>query len=104
MTEDASPSIIAAALSPSSYDDAQRVSTLHDILAKLPPANVEAARALFQHLHLIAEQERTNRMGMANLAMCFGPTLLARASQEPLSPALMRVQKPTEYDHMRQLF
>lgn len=47
-----------------------------EVLQKLPKSNHETLKRLVTHLSLIADHETTNMMGVKQLAIVFGPTLM----------------------------
>lgn len=52
-------------------DEVGRRDGLHQAINDLPDANYATLRALVLHLHRVMGYERKNRMGSANLALCF---------------------------------
>ena len=65
----------------------ERLTVMKAAFLKLPAANFRTIRALLRHLNKVIEHEDHNRMSPANLAMCFGPTLLGAYSDAGLPPA-----------------
>jgi Rho GTPase-activating protein RGD1 len=57
-------------------DDVQRRDSLHATINSLPDPNYATLRVLTLHLNRVAEHSDRNRMGRANLAIVFGPTIL----------------------------
>jgi Rho GTPase-activating protein RGD1 len=57
-------------------DDVGRRDSLHAIINSLPDPNYATLRVLTLHLHRVAEHSQQNKMTPANLARCFGPTLM----------------------------
>ncbi|MCJ1367703.1 hypothetical protein MMC16_006837 [Acarospora aff. strigata] len=57
-------------------DDIERRDRLHAIINSLPDPNYATLRALTLHLNRVQEHASANRMNAANLAICFGPTLM----------------------------
>ncbi|KAI5801509.1 hypothetical protein DFH27DRAFT_60161 [Peziza echinospora] len=58
-------------------DDLLRRDTLHGIINRLPDPNYATFRALTLHLSRVKEKAAINRMNSQNIAICFGPTLMA---------------------------
>jgi Rho GTPase-activating protein RGD1 len=61
-------------------DDNSRRDSLHAIINSLPDSNYATLRVLTLHLHRVAVHSQQNRMTVANLARCFGPTLMGQQS------------------------
>ncbi|KAG5459476.1 MAG: Rho GTPase activation protein [Olpidium bornovanus] len=57
-------------------DGAARVVAMHDRVNALPDANYATLRCLMRHLHAVQAHQRHNRMGVSNLGIIFGPTLM----------------------------
>lgn len=57
-------------------DAQERVSTLYDMLKKLPTANYDLMERLIFHLARVALHEEVNRMSAASLAIVFAPCIL----------------------------
>lgn len=49
---------------------------LQEVVLTLPPANLETLKRMCSHLQMITEHAESNKMGMENVAMLFGPTLM----------------------------
>ena len=49
---------------------------LQEVVLTLPPANLETLKRMCAHLQLITEHAESNKMGLENVAMLFGPTLM----------------------------
>lgn len=58
-------------------DDVQRRDAVHATVNKLPDANYTTLRYLIFHLYRVQEREAINRMSIGNLAIVWGPTLMA---------------------------
>uniref|UniRef100_A0A182J0D4 Uncharacterized protein n=1 Tax=Anopheles atroparvus TaxID=41427 RepID=A0A182J0D4_ANOAO len=67
-----------------------KVESYQQLLERLPRVEYCTLKKLLSHLAFIASLERHNRMGVANLAMIWGSTLLGNASQNT-------VQEPGSY-------
>ncbi|RUS14367.1 Rho GTPase activation protein [Endogone sp. FLAS-F59071] len=57
-------------------DYARRVNELHASVNKLPDPNYATLKYLMCHLDKVQVNQRHNKMGVANLAIVFGPTLM----------------------------
>jgi Rho GTPase-activating protein RGD1 len=57
-----------------------RRDSLHALINSLPDPNYATLRVLTLHLHRVSQHSQLNRMNSANLAICFGPTLLGQLS------------------------
>ncbi|KAL1301485.1 hypothetical protein AAFC00_005731 [Neodothiora populina] len=57
-------------------DDVVRRDTVHAIINDLPDAHYATLRALVLHLERVRSHDSQNRMGTANLSICFAPTLM----------------------------
>src|SRR5271155_1362301 len=57
-------------------DDIQRRDMLHVTINSLPDPNYATLCVLTLHLNRVAEHSDRNRMGRANLAIIFAPTIL----------------------------
>lgn len=68
-------------------DDWQRQIRLHGLINELPDANYATLKALMQHLSNIRAHESTNQMGLQNLGIVFGPTLLSTPIPRNMPPA-----------------
>ncbi|XP_078324308.1 rho GTPase-activating protein 26-like isoform X2 [Crassostrea virginica] len=67
-----------------------RIHDIHTLVHKLPEANFEMLELLIGHLRKVAEQSDKNLMTVANLGVCFGPTLM-RAEEETVA-AIMDIK------------
>ncbi|XP_061164697.1 rho GTPase-activating protein 26-like isoform X4 [Saccostrea echinata] len=67
-----------------------RIHDLHTLIHRLPQANFEMLDILIDHLRKIAEFQDKNLMTVANLGVCFGPTLM-RAEEESVA-AIMDIK------------
>ncbi|KAG9247403.1 hypothetical protein BJ878DRAFT_556259 [Calycina marina] len=68
-------------------DDTVRRDSLHAIINGLPDPNYATLRAITLHLNRVAEQSHSNRMGIGNLSIVFGPTLMGDKSADLQSSA-----------------
>lgn len=73
-------------------DATQRRNALHATINALPDTNYATLRALCLHLWRVQEHESTNRMTSANLAICFGPTILVPGTTRDLADAGWQVK------------
>uniref|UniRef100_A0A8C4NNN3 Uncharacterized protein n=1 Tax=Eptatretus burgeri TaxID=7764 RepID=A0A8C4NNN3_EPTBU len=64
-----------------------RLTSIHGLVYDLPEDNRTMLRLVIQHLVKVAAHSRENRMPVANLAVCFGPSLL-RAEHESVAALL----------------
>ncbi len=93
LTEDSTPLFLASMGEAASE---LQIAAIKRACASIPRANLLTSQLLFQHLQRVASHESCNRMGPANLATCFGPTVLymsmdPMASKDPMaSPMLAR--------------
>jgi Rho GTPase-activating protein RGD1 len=55
-----------------------RRDSLHALINALPDPNYATLRVLTLHLHRVSQHFEQNRMTSANLAICFGPTLVGQ--------------------------
>nr|XP_034301151.1 rho GTPase-activating protein 26 isoform X6 [Crassostrea gigas] len=67
-----------------------RIHDIHTLVHKLPEANFEMLDLLIGHLRKVAELNDKNLMTVANLGVCFGPTLM-RAEEESVA-AIMDIK------------
>ncbi|KAK3100253.1 hypothetical protein FSP39_016959 [Pinctada imbricata] len=67
-----------------------RVHDIHTLVHKLPEPNFEMLELLVEHLKKVSENNSQNLMTVANLGVCFGPTLL-RAEEESVA-AIMDIK------------
>lgn len=78
-------------------DDPQdRVTTLYDILKKLPTANYDLMERLMFHLARIALHENVNRMSPASLAIVFAPCILRTNKVVPAQDSLQDIGSQTQ--------
>ncbi|KAL4715398.1 hypothetical protein ACJJTC_015169 [Scirpophaga incertulas] len=66
---------------------AARLAAVRALVSQLPAAHARLARRVVRHLRAVAARARLNLMPPANLAVCFGPTLL-RPSQDSVAAIL----------------
>ncbi|CAG8575975.1 4612_t:CDS:10 [Paraglomus brasilianum] len=57
-------------------DKKLRVITLHELVNTLPDPNYSTLKYLMGHLNKIVANEESNKMGVKNLGIVFGPTLM----------------------------
>ncbi|XP_056010534.1 rho GTPase-activating protein 26-like isoform X2 [Ostrea edulis] len=67
-----------------------RIHDIHTLVHKLPEANFEMLDLLVDHLRKVADLSDKNLMTVANLGVCFGPTLM-RAEEESVA-AIMDIK------------
>ncbi|XP_021366144.1 rho GTPase-activating protein 26-like isoform X3 [Mizuhopecten yessoensis] len=67
-----------------------RIHDVHTLVHKLPEANFEMLELMIRHLKNISEQSDKNLMTVANLGVCFGPTLMR--SEEESVAAIMDIK------------
>lgn len=77
-------------------DPQDRVTTLYDILKKLPPANYDLMERLIFHLARIAVHEAVNRMSPASLAIVFAPCILRTNKVVPAQDSLQDIGSQTQ--------
>lgn len=77
-------------------DPQDRVSTLYDILKKLPPANYDLMERLVFHLARVALHEEVNRMSAASLAIVFAPCVLRTNKVVPAQDSLQDISSQTQ--------
>ncbi|KAJ8940424.1 hypothetical protein NQ318_009217 [Aromia moschata] len=73
-----------------------RVTTLYDILKKLPPPNYDLMERLMFHLARVALHEETNRMSPASLAIVFAPCVLRTNKVVPAQESLVDIASQTQ--------
>ncbi|XP_064608409.1 rho GTPase-activating protein 26-like isoform X2 [Liolophura sinensis] len=67
-----------------------RIHDIHSLVHKLPESNFEMLEFLIGHLKKISERSDENKMTVANLGVCFGPTLMR--PQEETVAAIMDIK------------
>ncbi|XP_035283765.1 beta-chimaerin-like isoform X2 [Anguilla anguilla] len=72
-----------------------RLEAIHEAVLQLPPAHYETLRYLMAHLNRVTAFERHNFMSAENLGMVFGPTLMRRPKDSPISLDLLWSQSVT---------
>ncbi|XP_018320013.1 unconventional myosin-IXa isoform X2 [Agrilus planipennis] len=77
-------------------DTQDRVSTLYDILKKLPKPNYDLMERLIFHLARVALHEETNRMSAASLAIVFAPCILRTNKLVPAQDSLHDISSQTQ--------
>ncbi|XP_044762393.1 unconventional myosin-IXAa-like isoform X3 [Coccinella septempunctata] len=78
------------------HDPQDRVTTLYDILKKLPPINYDLMERLMFHLARVALHEETNRMSAASLAIVFAPCVLRTNKVVPAQDSLHDIANQTQ--------
>lgn len=73
-----------------------RVSTLYDILKKLPKPNYDLMERLIFHLARVALHEEVNRMSAASLAIVFAPCILRTNKVVPAQDSLHDISSQTQ--------
>lgn len=73
-----------------------RVSTLYDILKKLPKSNYDLMERLIFHLARVALHEEVNRMSSASLAIVFAPCILRTNKVVPAQDSLQDISSQTQ--------
>ncbi|XP_026845882.1 uncharacterized protein LOC6602669 isoform X1 [Drosophila persimilis] len=61
---------------------AEKIPIYRELLARLSPIEHETLRRIVGHLVFISSQQTKNKMSVQNLTMIWGPTLLAKKSDE----------------------
>lgn len=77
-------------------NEQDRVTTLYDILKKLPQANYDLMERLMFHLARVALHEETNRMSAASLAIVFAPCVLRTNKVMPAQDSLVDIGSQTQ--------
>lgn len=77
-------------------DQQDRVSTLYDILKKLPKPNFDLMERLVFHLARVALHEEVNRMSAASLAIVFAPCILRTNKFLPAQDSLHDIGSQTQ--------
>ncbi|KAL3279519.1 hypothetical protein HHI36_017028 [Cryptolaemus montrouzieri] len=78
------------------HDPQDRVTTLYDILKKLPPINYDLMERLMFHLARVALHEEVNRMSAASLAIVFAPCVLRTNKVVPAQDSLHDIANQTQ--------
>ncbi|KAK9879186.1 hypothetical protein WA026_004034 [Henosepilachna vigintioctopunctata] len=78
------------------HDPQDRVTTLYDILKKLPPINYDLMERLMFHLARVAHHEEVNRMSAASLAIVFAPCVLRTNKVVPAQDSLHDIANQTQ--------
>ncbi|VEN63821.1 unnamed protein product [Callosobruchus maculatus] len=76
-------------------NEQDRVTTLYDILKKLPPPNYDLMERLMFHLARVALHEETNRMSASSLAIVFAPCVLRTNKVVPAQESLIDIASQT---------
>ncbi|XP_050309561.1 unconventional myosin-IXa-like isoform X2 [Anthonomus grandis grandis] len=75
--------------------DSDRITTLFDILKKLPSPNYDLMERLIFHLARVAHHEETNRMSASSLAIVFAPCVLRTNKRVPAQESLHDITSQT---------
>ncbi|ESO83842.1 hypothetical protein LOTGIDRAFT_179683 [Lottia gigantea] len=67
-----------------------RILDIHKLVHKLPDAQFEMLEILIEHLVKVSNENEKNKMTVANLGVCFGPTLM-RPEEETMA-AIMDIK------------
>ncbi|XP_046544439.1 rho GTPase-activating protein 26-like [Haliotis rubra] len=67
-----------------------RILDIHKLVHQLPESNFDMLDLLLKHLHRVANEHERNKMTVANLGVCFGPTLM-RPEEETMA-AIMDIK------------
>ncbi|XP_048526366.1 unconventional myosin-IXAa isoform X3 [Dendroctonus ponderosae] len=76
-------------------NDNDRITTLYDILKKLPSPNYDLMERLVFHLARVALHEETNRMSSSSLAIVFAPCVLRTNKRVPAQESLHDITSQT---------
>ncbi|KAL1505209.1 hypothetical protein ABEB36_004823 [Hypothenemus hampei] len=76
-------------------NDNDRITTLYDILKKLPSPNYDMMERLIFHLARVALHEETNRMSASSLAIVFAPCVLRTNKRVPAQESLHDITSQT---------
>jgi len=63
-------------------DEGQRLQQFYELIHCLPTVNFNVLAYLMKHLKKVSEQKDENKMAINNLAIVFGPTLIARTTDK----------------------
>lgn len=77
-------------------NETDRVTTLYDILKKLPSPNYDLMERLMFHLARVALHEDVNRMSAASLAIVFAPCVLRTNKCVPAQESLHDISNQTQ--------
>ena len=76
------------------HDDLQdRLDFIQQTVAQLQPTVIEVMKYLFRFLSRVAEHSSENKMGSANLALVFGPTLMR--APDAIDPRQLHTDVPS---------
>lgn len=76
------------------HEDLQdRLNAIQKSLLEVPPPVVEVMKYLFRFLSRVTEHSSENKMGSANLALVFGPTLMR--APEDIDPRQLHTDVPS---------
>ncbi|KAI9350182.1 GTPase activating protein [Obelidium mucronatum] len=73
-------------------DERLRLITIHELVNQLNDAHYSTLQALIGHLHNVQSLEAENRMGIQNLAIVWGPTLMDCPDASSFDPSELRLQ------------
>jgi len=65
-------------------DEGQRLQQFYELIHDLPKVNYDVLSFLMSHLKKVSEESSQNKMAINNLAIVFGPTLIARTTDKDL--------------------
>jgi hypothetical protein len=65
-------------------DEGQRLQQFYELIHDLPKVNYDVLSFLMNHLKKVSEESSQNKMAINNLAIVFGPTLIARTTDKNL--------------------
>lgn len=77
-------------------NETDRITTLYDILKKLPSHNYDLMERLIFHLARVALHEETNRMSASALAIVFAPCVLRTNKRVPAQESLHDISSQTQ--------
>ncbi|XP_076251183.1 unconventional myosin-IXb-like isoform X1 [Rhynchophorus ferrugineus] len=77
-------------------NETDRITTLYDILKKLPTPNYDLMERLIFHLAMVAHHEETNRMTASALAIVFAPCVLRTNNRVPAQQSLHDIGSQTQ--------
>ncbi|ORY36303.1 RhoGAP-domain-containing protein [Rhizoclosmatium globosum] len=73
-------------------DERMRLISIHELVNQLNDAHYSTLQALIGHLHNVQQLEAENRMGIQNLAIVWGPTLMDCPDASNFEPSELRLQ------------
>ncbi|XP_030757921.1 unconventional myosin-IXa-like isoform X2 [Sitophilus oryzae] len=77
-------------------NETDRITTLYDILKKLPQSNYDLMERIIFHLAMVAHHEETNRMSASALAIVFAPCVLRTNNRVPAQQSLHDIGSQTQ--------